>query len=120
MSPDFLQPRVKRGGSDDIVSAICAEIAVRRRLACEYLQDLCERTQLPELVGPKNHWAIIGGVVRDAVVRSHGDEPCPISSWPDIDIAVTVNVDRLPAVRGFRAGEVKVSRNSFGGLRLES
>jgi hypothetical protein len=105
--------------------ALLRVLDARRERTTRFFLELCQRTSLPEMLGPGRSWAIIGGAVRDRLLDvSDGAEPegrseRALDLWPDLDIAVADDVWQLPVVTQARkGGRTEIARNSFGGVKV--
>jgi hypothetical protein len=98
---------------------VLRELQDRRHAAERLFTHICRQTPLVRWFG-EAHWGIVGGAVRDVMLASERANQDDDWSWPDLDIAVLGPVDELPIAVDPRLREhVSLSRNSFGGWKIE-
>ena len=92
----------------------------RARVKQVFLQ-LLDESDLLRMLGRRDSWAIVGGAVRDTMLRSDFRLPRLVELWPDIDVAVSVSVWGLPVVRGRGWSRKRtLALNHFGGVKIET
>jgi hypothetical protein len=82
-------------------------------------------SQIHDILGRPNQWAIVGGVIRDAMIAPEGELLDAFRSFPDIDVAVSLRDDGDLLKRGLVPVKLSLERsgidyhvNSFGGLKI--
>jgi hypothetical protein len=95
-----------------------SSLGERHGVACAYLRDFCVTAGLPDLVGNRGHWAIVGGAVRDALL-AHDVSRVLWEPWNDLDIAIAYAACDRQSRRSGPGSETSLLRNSFGGWRIQ-
>lgn len=85
------------------------------------LTKLCRQRALVNILKTAHYWALIGGVVRDALLTSSTSNSAFSSEWKDIDVALTEFPRKGLLRRSDRRNEqIHISRNHFGGIKVQS
>lgn len=94
------------------------QLPKRREVVQRCFSRLCTELRLESLLGTDSRWAIVGGAVRDMLLSSHIDNEMFWGPWKDLDVAINSSSCVL-AKGGMGTGRIRVTRNSFGGWKLE-
>lgn len=87
--------------------------------AQDLLTNLCRHTALVNILKTANYWAIVGGVVRDALLTNSTKDSEFFNEWEDIDIALTKFPRKGLLTRLDRKSPgVRITKNHFGGLKV--
>jgi hypothetical protein len=103
----------------NIEERIIDSLDSRIHYAQKTLMGLCRNRKLSKFLKGMNHWAIVGGAVRDTLLVSNYQGSEYFSDWADLDIALTHFPSYNLIKRKYKSrSSISITQNHFGGLKV--